>query len=245
MVDQRRTLYDGFSDTGKHSAEWVQITKEFLKLAFASGRREANCPCSRCENIRILSEYEMSTHLARKGFMSNYLLWHQHREVQLAIADESDRNDDVDQMDDMIADIGRGYDMEFEDPPLEVENFYRLLTASEEKVHDVTDVTVLQDVTCLMGFKSKYNFSNQCYNIIVKLIVDLIPAKHNMAKNLYQCKKIVSSLAMDYEKMDACEKNCMLFWKEHTDDTECMHCGRSRYVKLINEDGAHLSPQKW
>jgi hypothetical protein len=31
-------------------------------------------------------------------------------------------------------------------------------------------------------------------------------------------------------------KNCMLFWKEHKDDTECMHCGRFRYVKVINED---------
>jgi hypothetical protein len=31
-------------------------------------------------------------------------------------------------------------------------------------------------VTCLMGFKSMYNFSNQCYNDIVKLIIDLIPA---------------------------------------------------------------------
>jgi hypothetical protein len=64
-------MYDGFSDTGKHSAEWVHITKEFLKLAFVGGRREGSCPCSRCENRRMLSEYEMSTHLANKGFMLN------------------------------------------------------------------------------------------------------------------------------------------------------------------------------
>jgi hypothetical protein len=53
----------------------------------------------------MLSEYEMSCHLAKKGFMSNYLLWHQH-------GDESDENDDVDQMDDMLANIGRGYDLD-------------------------------------------------------------------------------------------------------------------------------------
>jgi hypothetical protein len=29
----------------------------------------------------------------------------------------------------------------------------------------------------------------------------------------------------------------MLFWKEHKDDTKHMHCGRSRYVNVINEDG--------
>jgi poly(3-hydroxybutyrate) depolymerase len=68
----------------------------------------------------MLSEYEMSAHLAKKGFMSNYLLWHQHKEVQPAVADESDGNDDVGQMDDMVANIGRGYDLQSKDPPPEV-----------------------------------------------------------------------------------------------------------------------------
>jgi uncharacterized cysteine cluster protein YcgN (CxxCxxCC family) len=62
----------------------------------------------------------MSAHLAKKGFMLNYLLWHQHGEVQPVVVDESDRNDDVDRMDDRVADIGRGYNLESEDPPLEV-----------------------------------------------------------------------------------------------------------------------------
>jgi hypothetical protein len=70
-----------------------------------------------------------------------------------AVADESNGNDDANQMDDMITDSGRGYDLESEDPPSEVQNFYRLLTTSEEKVHDGTDITMLQVVTHLMGFK--------------------------------------------------------------------------------------------
>jgi hypothetical protein len=102
-------------------------------------------------------------------------------------------------------------------------------------------MTVFQAVTCLMGMKSKYNFSNQCYNDIMKFVIDLIPAKHNMSKYLYQSKKIVAGLRMDYEKIDACEKNYMLFWNEHKDDTECMHCGRSRYVKVVNEYGASIT----
>jgi hypothetical protein len=75
----------------------------------------------------------MSAHLARKGFMSNYLLWHQHGEVWHAVADELDGNDDVDQMDDMVTDIGRGYDLEFEDPPPKVYNFYKLLAPQKKK----------------------------------------------------------------------------------------------------------------
>jgi hypothetical protein len=56
-------------------------------------------------------------------------------------------------MDDMIADIGMEYDLGSGDQhsPSEVQNFYMLLIASDEKVHDVTELTVLQAMTHLMG----------------------------------------------------------------------------------------------
>jgi hypothetical protein len=97
-----------------------------------------------------------------------------------------------------------------------------LLATSYEKVHNGTDLTVLQAVMRLMGVKLKYNFLNQCYNDIVKLLIDLIPAEHNMSKDLYQSKEIVVDLGKNYDKIDVCDKNCTLFWKEHKDDTECM-----------------------
>jgi hypothetical protein len=52
---------------------------------------------------------------------------------------------------------------------------------------------------------------NQCYNDMVKLIIDLIPTKHNMPKDLYQSKKIVPGLRMNYEKINACEKIARCF----------------------------------
>jgi hypothetical protein len=100
---------------------------------------------------------------------------------------ESNESDDEDRMDDIIVDISMEYDLGSRDqqPLADAQNFYRLLAASEEKVHDGTEMTVLQAVTRLMGIKSKYNFSNQCYNDIVKFIINLIPTKHNMLKDLY------------------------------------------------------------
>jgi hypothetical protein len=78
-------------------------------------------------------------------------------------------------------------------------------------VHDDTELTILQVVMHLMVMKSKYNLSNQCYNDIVKLIIDLIPVEHNMPKDLYKSKKIVARPSMNYEKIDVCKRNCMLF----------------------------------
>jgi hypothetical protein len=65
--------------------------------------------------------------------------------VQAAAPAESDGSDDEDRMDDMIADIGMEYDLGSGDqhPSPEVQNFYRLLAASDEKVHDGTELTVL------------------------------------------------------------------------------------------------------
>jgi hypothetical protein len=36
-------------------------------------------------------------------------------------------------------------------------------------------------------------------------------------------------------------KNYMLFWKEHNNDTECMHWGRSGYMAVINKDGSSIT----
>jgi hypothetical protein len=236
-------MYDRFSDKGAHSVAWFAITKNFLKLAFVSDHREAKCPCNSCQNRKMLLKYEMSGHIAKYGFMSNYLLWHRHGEVQTPATAKSNESNDGDQMDDMIADIGMEYDLGSgeQHPLLEVQTFYRLLAFSDEKVHIGTDLTVLQVVTCLMAMKSNYNFSNQCYDKIMKLIIDLIPVKHTMPKDLYQSKKIVADLGMNYEKIDVCEKNYMLFCKEHKDDTEYMHCGWSIYVKVVNEDRASIT----
>jgi hypothetical protein len=53
----------------------------------------------------------MSGHIAKHRFMLNYLVWHQHGEVQAPAAAESDGSDDEDQMDDMIAYVGMEYNL--------------------------------------------------------------------------------------------------------------------------------------
>jgi hypothetical protein len=68
--------------------------------------------------------------------------------------------------------------------------FIDFLLPQKKKVYDGTDMTMLQSVTRLMGFKSKFNFSNQCYNDIVKFVTDLIPVKHEMAKDLYNLRRL-------------------------------------------------------
>jgi hypothetical protein len=81
MVHDRLAMYDRFNDKGAHSTKWFKITENFLKLAFIGDHHKVKCPCNRCQNKRMLFEYEMSGHITKQGFMSNYLAWHKHEVV--------------------------------------------------------------------------------------------------------------------------------------------------------------------
>ncbi|WVZ50718.1 hypothetical protein U9M48_001946 [Paspalum notatum var. saurae] len=80
-------------------------------------------------------------------------------------------NSDHDRMHEMLNDFGRQFDVgpeaDARTMPKEVEEFYKLLAAAEEVLHESTKVTVLEAVTRLMSGKAKFNFSNECYNFIV------------------------------------------------------------------------------
>jgi hypothetical protein len=76
-------------------------------------------------------------------------------------------------------------------------------------------VSILAFVIWLMSIKAKYFFSNNYYNEILKLLEDVAPKPNKLPKDMYFSKTIVKGLSMDYEKIDVCKNNCMLFMKEH------------------------------
>jgi hypothetical protein len=120
-----------------------------------------------------------------------------------------------------------------EDPPIvEFEVFFKLLKASKEPLHEHTKVTLLAFITQLMAIKSKYFFSNNFYNDLMKLNSDILLKPHKVLKDMYQSKKMMSALSLKYEKIDICPDNCMLFWKEHANEKKCLECSHQGLLKL-------------
>jgi hypothetical protein len=72
------------------------------------------------------------------------------------------------------------------------------------------------------------------------LISDVLPTNHKLPRDMYQSKKLFSGLGMDYEKIDVCQDNCMLFWKEQINEKKCLKCGKSRFIEVINDDGEEV-----
>ncbi|WMV46923.1 hypothetical protein MTR67_040308 [Solanum verrucosum] len=54
---------------------------------------------------------------------------------------------------------------------------------------------------------------------------------------------MIKNLGLDYEKIDACPDDCMLFRNDHKDDEFCHTCGASRYIKSPEVD-SELEPSK-
>jgi hypothetical protein len=48
---------------------------------------------------------------------------------------------------------------------------------------------------------------------------------------------MLSIHGMEYEKIDVCKNNYMLFYKGHKNEMEYLKCGKSRFVDVANEDG--------
>jgi hypothetical protein len=137
-----------------------------------------------------------------------------HGEKYTTVATEWSTNDWVstDRMDEMLEAIQPEFNLDIEDPPTsEVDEFFRLLKASEEPLHEHKKATILTFVTRLMAIKSKFFFSNNWYNEPLKLIGDVLPNPNKLPNDIYHSKKLVKDHDMDHEKIDVCWNSCMLF----------------------------------
>jgi hypothetical protein len=184
-----------------------------------------------CEDKRMLT-----LHLYKFGLMPGYEVWMHHGEwVYHRTALVADRSSD-DRMDEMFDAIRLELETNFDDPPTpEVQKFFDMLRALEESLHEHTTLIVLAFVTCLTAIKSMFTFSNKCYMELLHLISDVLPIIITRSQNTCTSQKNLSALGMEYKKIDVYKDNCMLFYKEHKDETKCLKCGKSRFVEVVWE----------
>ncbi|BBG99554.1 hypothetical protein Prudu_009280 [Prunus dulcis] len=69
-----------------------------------------------------------------------------------------------------------------------------------------------------IGF-DPYEFANEiCF-----------PEGNTLPSFMYEAKKTLSALGMSYEKIHTCLNDCILYWKDYDDSTNCPTCGVSRW----------------
>jgi hypothetical protein len=126
-------------------------TSDFIECAFSLATTEKiRCPCVKYQNARCFDKIILTKYLVRNGFTTDYETWVFHGEKYTTVTAEGFANHraGADRMDEMLESIRQEFDLDTVDPPmLEVEEFFRLLKASEVPLHKHTKVTVLAFVT--------------------------------------------------------------------------------------------------
>jgi hypothetical protein len=138
-------------------------------------------------------------HLCKNDFVPDYEVWTFHGESDTRVIAEGEHDcdmGDIDQIDEMLEAIQAEVT---ENPPTtEVDAFFKV----QKSRFMNTQVTLIAFITRLVAIKSKYFFSNNCYNDLLKLINSILLKPHKLLKDTYQSKKMMSALGLKYEKID-------------------------------------------
>ena len=130
-----------------------------------------------------------------------------------------------------------------QDPNEEAKEFYRLVKEADQPLYlGCKKYSNLSFIVKLMPIKCKNSWSNNSFTILLELLKDAFPMCEKLPISHYRAKKIVSDLGLNYEKIDACKNDCMLYYKEHSNADKCSVCQISRWK--MNSKGGKRDVEK-
>jgi len=89
----------------------------------------------------------------------------------------------------------------------------------------------------LYSIKCMGSWSNISFSMLLEFVNELMHPDASLPKDIYEAKKYFWDLGLEYEKISACRKGCMLFWRENEKLDKCTFCNESRWKDdLTNED---------
>ena len=82
----------------------------------------------------------------------------------------------------------------------------------------------------LLHIKCLSRWTNKSFTLLLQLLNNaLSKVIIELLDSLYEAKKMIQDLGLDYVKIDVCRNNCMLYWKENSNKSEYQVCGLSRW----------------
>jgi len=100
-------------------------------------------------------------------------------------------------------------------PNNEARTFYALINdANKELYPGCESFSTLSSIIRLYLLKCLHGWSNSSFTDLLQLLKEAMP-NLNIHESFYKTKAMISDLGLDYKKIHACPKHCMLFWKEN------------------------------
>ncbi|KAI0511229.1 hypothetical protein KFK09_011854 [Dendrobium nobile] len=154
----------------------------------------------------------------------------------------------TDDMDGLLRDILCPNDL-VQNPAMEQNEF----NTNEENDHGEKFANLMQDagaelypgcktfsklsfILKLFHLKCLHSWTARSFDMLLELLVDAFPEGVLLPKSTYEVKKMMKAFDLGYTKIDACPNDCMLFWKDRSDQNICHICGTSRWSTIIKKN---------
>ena len=200
------------------------------------------CPCLNCGNSKKLTFGKVKNHLLYKGIDQSYKTWIFHGETLPQSRYEPTKEDtmgggpdddcgfDSDCLPQMVEDMQEDF---MDDPDV----FESLLADAEKPVYpNCEKFTKLSTLFRLFYIKAGHGMSNKYFSELLAFLKELLPETNEIPSSMYEAKKTLSALGMNYEKIHAFPNNCILYRKELKDSVVCHVCNQSRWKKKKNSE---------
>ncbi|XP_013708996.2 uncharacterized protein LOC106412626 [Brassica napus] len=196
------------------------------------------CPCLKCQNRKQRDARTVSRHLYRVGFKSNYYLWSSQGENYYDVGGSSAGGPFMGEetYQENFPDImggGTGSThvlenvMEAPDEEQNEDSVFQAFEATNQPLYEGISQSYL--ASQLMKVKTDHNLLESCLDEISQTFRDVLPQPNQAPASYYETKNLTKALGLPVVKIDICEDNCMLFWKEDQDLLVCQFCGKDRY----------------
>jgi hypothetical protein len=198
--------------------EWQKGLVKFMKSTFDGTSRGGTtpCPCPKCCCIAYRTWSEVQCHLLARGSDANFI----QGEGNGNDSDEDNHcNEDVIgdgcSIKDLVSSLIRGvihgeiigaYNEQLNE---HAKVFFKLLKEAEKELYPgCKDATNISFIVRLFQIKCMFNLSNNALEPILHLFSLVLPEGHCIPDTLDNVRRVVG---LDYQKIDACVNDCVLF----------------------------------
>ncbi|XP_019237604.1 PREDICTED: uncharacterized protein LOC109217792 [Nicotiana attenuata] len=101
------------------------------------------------------------------------------------------------------------------EPNDEAKHFYEQLLEASHPLYEGSVHFKLSVAVRLLSIKADSSISQAGMDSIIGLMNELNPSNIDLPKDFYTTKKLVSKLGLSSERIDCCEKGCILFYKDN------------------------------
>ncbi|ONH94569.1 hypothetical protein PRUPE_7G022900, partial [Prunus persica] len=204
--------------SGRSSEDYFAGVESFLNYAYNRVKPDDS-------KIFLHLRYEVHKHLLYNEIKLTDTTWYLHGEGEDEDSDESDSDNDghdvasMEQDDDMHGLIEEGYP---QDPNGDAHKFYKLLEEVEQPLYaGCGSYSNLSFVVNLMHIKGIGTMSNKAFGMLLTLLKNAFPFCEKLPTTTNGANKIISNLGLHYDKIDACNNDCIIYYKEHANATQC------------------------